>query len=289
MASRSGSLRTRVSRSSTRSSFRITGSSTDGCISTPREPGWRVATRGRCLSGGNYFAAPPPTLLPVAPFALLPEPLGLVLLTALVVVASVATIRLLRLPWWWILFPPLVQCLISANVQAFLLPRPASRRLARGLPQGLRCRADGRSATVASLGGATVRCSCSQPSRCCRGARSSMISRRSRTGLRHRRTSPCRRCSSSWPHHSRSSRCRSSAAAGPRGWRSRPCGRRSSTTTVRSPLAPAIRSPRPSSPCPSRGPVSSRCWSWPRLARRDGARPAGTRDRKVAFVPSVPP
>jgi hypothetical protein len=37
-------------------------------------------------------------------------------------VASIATIRMLRLPWWWILFPPLVQSILSANVQALLLP-----------------------------------------------------------------------------------------------------------------------------------------------------------------------
>jgi hypothetical protein len=37
-------------------------------------------------------------------------------------VAAVATVRMLRLPWWWLLFPPLVQCLLSANVHALLIP-----------------------------------------------------------------------------------------------------------------------------------------------------------------------
>jgi hypothetical protein len=36
--------------------------------------------------------------------------------------AAVATVRMLRLPWWWLLFPPLVQCLLSGNVHAVLIP-----------------------------------------------------------------------------------------------------------------------------------------------------------------------
>lgn len=72
--------------------------------------------------GGNYFAAPPPSLLPLVPFALLPGDLGLVLLVLAVFGGALATIRLLRLPWWWLLFPPLVQCLISGNVQTLLVP-----------------------------------------------------------------------------------------------------------------------------------------------------------------------
>jgi hypothetical protein len=71
---------------------------------------------------GNYFAAPPPTLLPLAPFALLPPDAGVAVLAALVILSAVATIRLLHLPWWWILFPPLFQCMLSANVHAMLLP-----------------------------------------------------------------------------------------------------------------------------------------------------------------------
>ena len=71
---------------------------------------------------GNYFAAPPPSLLPLVPFALLPLDLGVAVIAGLVMVAAVATIRMLRLPWWWLLFPPLVQCLLSANVQGLLIP-----------------------------------------------------------------------------------------------------------------------------------------------------------------------
>jgi len=71
---------------------------------------------------GNYFAAPPPTLLPLAPFALLPPDTGVAVLAFLVILSAIATVRLLHLPWWWILFPPLVQCILSANVHALLLP-----------------------------------------------------------------------------------------------------------------------------------------------------------------------
>ena len=71
---------------------------------------------------GNYFAAPPLTLLPFVPFALLPPDLGLALVALIVVGGAVATIRLLHLPWWWLLFPPLVQCVLSANVQALIVP-----------------------------------------------------------------------------------------------------------------------------------------------------------------------
>jgi len=71
---------------------------------------------------GNYFAAPPPTLLPFVPLTLLPPELGVALVALAVCGGAVATIRLLRLPWWWLLFPPLVQCVLSANVQALIVP-----------------------------------------------------------------------------------------------------------------------------------------------------------------------
>lgn len=71
---------------------------------------------------GNYFAAPPPTLLVHVPLALLPTDAGVAVVAALVIGGAVATVRLLHLPWWWILFPPLVQCILSANVQGLLIP-----------------------------------------------------------------------------------------------------------------------------------------------------------------------
>lgn len=69
-----------------------------------------------------YFAAAPPSLLPMAPFALLPEPVGLAVLFALSLAASVWTLRRLGLPWWWITWPPLVDNLWNGNPQLFLVP-----------------------------------------------------------------------------------------------------------------------------------------------------------------------
>jgi hypothetical protein len=68
------------------------------------------------------FAAPPPTLIPLAPVALLPEDLGVALLLLAAVVGAVATIRLLHLPWWWLLFPPLIDGVWNANPQTLLVP-----------------------------------------------------------------------------------------------------------------------------------------------------------------------
>ena len=71
---------------------------------------------------GNYFAAPPPTLLAFAPFTFLPADTAVALIALAVIGGAVATIRLLRLPWWWLLFPPLVQCCLSANIQSLIVP-----------------------------------------------------------------------------------------------------------------------------------------------------------------------
>lgn len=71
---------------------------------------------------GNYFAAPPPSLVPLVPLALLPIDVGVAILATMVIAASVLTVRLLGLPWWWLLFPPLVQSALSANVHSLLIP-----------------------------------------------------------------------------------------------------------------------------------------------------------------------
>ncbi len=71
---------------------------------------------------GILFAAPPPTLLPLVPFALLPDPMGWIVLGGLCIAGAVATLHLLDLPWWWLLFPPIVHGIVSGNVQLLLLP-----------------------------------------------------------------------------------------------------------------------------------------------------------------------
>jgi hypothetical protein len=70
----------------------------------------------------QQFAAPPPTLLPLVPFALLPETVGIAMLMILAAAGVVATVRLLKLPWWWLLFPPFLDAVINGNPQAVLVP-----------------------------------------------------------------------------------------------------------------------------------------------------------------------
>ena len=83
------------------------------------------------LSGGDpwtihfgtmHFAAAPPSLLPMVPFALLPEAIAVPILSVLAVVASFWTLRKLGLPLWWIAWPPLVDNLWNLNPQIFLVP-----------------------------------------------------------------------------------------------------------------------------------------------------------------------
>ena len=69
-----------------------------------------------------YYAAAPPSLLPMVPFAVLPESVGLALLFVLSLAASFWTLRRLGLPWWWITWPPLVDNLWNGNPQLFLVP-----------------------------------------------------------------------------------------------------------------------------------------------------------------------
>jgi hypothetical protein len=72
--------------------------------------------------GTMYFSAAPPSLLPMVPFALMPEAVAVPLLTGLAVVASFWTLRKLGLPLWWIAWPPLVDNLWNGNPQIFLVP-----------------------------------------------------------------------------------------------------------------------------------------------------------------------
>lgn len=67
-------------------------------------------------TGGLTFAAAPPTLLVLAPFARLPLPwfAGLVLVASLV--AAIYLLRRLHLPFWFLLFPPIVEALVVGNV-----------------------------------------------------------------------------------------------------------------------------------------------------------------------------
>jgi len=63
----------------------------------------------------ELFAAPPPTVIAFVPFVWIPETLFVVGWLGLTVAAAVYTIRRLRLPTYWLLFPPMVTGIVSGN------------------------------------------------------------------------------------------------------------------------------------------------------------------------------
>ena len=71
--------------------------------------------------GGYYFAAPPPTLLPFVPFALL----GQTLSAAIWVIGSAAValliVRRLGLSWWWAFFPPITNGVLAGNPDVLIV------------------------------------------------------------------------------------------------------------------------------------------------------------------------
>src|SRR5438552_8871262 len=70
---------------------------------------------------GYFFAAPPPSLLPFVPFALLGETPSAILWVAGSLAAGVFLVRQLRLPIWWILFPPLINGVLAGNADVILV------------------------------------------------------------------------------------------------------------------------------------------------------------------------
>jgi hypothetical protein len=74
------------------------------------------------VSGFRFdFAGPPPTVLGFAPLAMLPEDVFTALWLSISVAAAVYTIRRLKQPMWWLLFPPLVQGVLVGNPQVLCL------------------------------------------------------------------------------------------------------------------------------------------------------------------------
>jgi hypothetical protein len=76
------------------------------------------------LAGGNpwsaqvddiSFAAPPPTLIPYLPMTILPEDVFVVLAMAGCALVAVALVRICKLPWFWLLFTPLVESVWVGN------------------------------------------------------------------------------------------------------------------------------------------------------------------------------
>ena len=68
-----------------------------------------------------YYAGSPATTVLLAPSALLAEGQFTVLWLGLSVLSAVAIVRWLRLPLWWLLFPPTAEALYSGNPQLVIL------------------------------------------------------------------------------------------------------------------------------------------------------------------------
>lgn len=76
---------------------------------------WKVTEHGIAYSAG------PHTLLFYAPTSLLPPGLSEIVWMALGIAASAWLVRRLKLPWWWIAFPPLAHSIWNGNPQTIAL------------------------------------------------------------------------------------------------------------------------------------------------------------------------
>ena len=94
----------------------------DGRLYLKATRAWLAGADPWVFIESQRFAAPPTTLVPLAPIAVLPEQVGVALLVILAAAGAVATIRLLHLPWWWILFPPILDGVWNGNPQTLLVP-----------------------------------------------------------------------------------------------------------------------------------------------------------------------
>jgi hypothetical protein len=70
---------------------------------------------------GIHFAAPPPSLLPFVPFAWLPDIAVAAAWVAIALVSSIYAVRTLRLPWFWLLFPPIVLGVLAGSSAPLVL------------------------------------------------------------------------------------------------------------------------------------------------------------------------
>lgn len=82
---------------------------------------WSAAVYVPEVGRSYHFAGLPPTVLVFAPFAWLPESIIQWGWVAGSIAAGAWIIRRLGLPWWWLLFPPLVQGELSGNPGIVLL------------------------------------------------------------------------------------------------------------------------------------------------------------------------
>lgn len=98
------------------------GIGTDGSYIGAAQRFWQGIDPWATSFDGWWFAAPPPTLLVLAPFGLVPEPVAHGVLIAAAVAGGVWTVRHLGLPWWWLAFPPLVNAMLGGALDALLVP-----------------------------------------------------------------------------------------------------------------------------------------------------------------------
>jgi hypothetical protein len=94
----------------------------DGRLYLRATQAWLAGADPWVTIGVQRFAAPPLSLVPLAPIAVLPEELGVAVMIILAGIGAIATIRLLRLPPWWLLFPPVVDGVWNGNPQVLLVP-----------------------------------------------------------------------------------------------------------------------------------------------------------------------
>jgi hypothetical protein len=76
---------------------------------------WRAGVEGLT------FAGAPPALIPYVPAALIPEQLAIAVYLVLSIAAAVVALRAVRLPLWWLLFPPLAETIVVLNSDVFVI------------------------------------------------------------------------------------------------------------------------------------------------------------------------
>jgi hypothetical protein len=88
------------------------------------------AAAAEALAGGNpwnvivdgyYYAAPPTSLIPYIPATFMPVDVATAVYAVVFAGAAVAAVRALRLPIWWVLFPPLFEAVIDLNSDVLVL------------------------------------------------------------------------------------------------------------------------------------------------------------------------
>src|SRR5262245_43651077 len=88
------------------------------------------AAAAEALAGGNpwnvivdgyYYAAPPTSLIPYVPATFMPVDVATAVYAVVFAAAAVAAVRALRLPLWWVLFPPLFEAVLDLNSDVLVL------------------------------------------------------------------------------------------------------------------------------------------------------------------------